>query len=111
MFAVQLPKVEMPMVELLRSSASPALGKTGLSGRRVLALENDPAELDALRGAERLIRRSHPRLAICVYHRAEHLWEIPLFVRDLGLQYDYFLRSHGHFGFDVVMYAVPRGGR
>jgi FkbM family methyltransferase len=73
-----------------------------------LKMDIEGAELDALRGAERLIRRSHPRLAICVYHRAEHLWEIPLFVRDLGLQYDYFLRSHGHFGFDVVMYAVPR---
>ena len=73
-----------------------------------LKMDIEGAELDALRGAERLVRRCHPRLAICVYHRAEHLWEIPLFVRDLGFEYDYFLRSHGHFGFDVVMYAVPR---
>jgi FkbM family methyltransferase len=75
-----------------------------------LKMDIEGAELDALRGAERLVRRCHPRLAICVYHRAEHLWEIPLFVRDMGLGYDYFLRSHGHFGFDVVMYAVPRVG-
>jgi FkbM family methyltransferase len=72
-----------------------------------LKMDIEGAELDALRGAERLIRRSCPRLAICVYHRAEHLWEIPLFVRALGLPYDFFLRSHGSGGFDVVMYAVP----
>ena len=73
-----------------------------------LKMDIEGAEPEALRGAERLIRRSRPRLAICVYHRAEHLWEIPLFVRELGIPYDYYLRSHGHFGFDVVMYAVPR---
>jgi CheY-like chemotaxis protein len=49
MFAVELPKVELSMTALLRSSATPTLDKTGLSGRRVLALDNDPAALDALR--------------------------------------------------------------
>jgi FkbM family methyltransferase len=73
-----------------------------------LKMDIEGAELDALRGAERLIRRARPRLAICVYHRPEHLWEIPLAVRDLGVPYEYFLRSHGHAGFDAVMYAVPR---
>jgi FkbM family methyltransferase len=73
-----------------------------------LKMDIEGAELEALRGAEGLIRRSQPRLAICVYHRPDHLWEIPLFVRDLELPYEYFLRSHGHCGFDLVMYAVPR---
>jgi CheY-like chemotaxis protein len=44
MFAVELPKAEPR-----HPSASPALGKTALAGRRVLALDNDPAALDALR--------------------------------------------------------------
>ena len=73
-----------------------------------LKMDIEGAELDALHGAERTIRRTRPRLAICVYHRAEHLWEIPLFVRDLGLGYDFYLRSLGRYGFDVVMYAVPQ---
>ena len=74
-------------------------------------MDIEGAELDALRGAERLIRRSRPRLAVCVYHRPEHLWAVPLFVRDLGVPYDFFLRSHGYGGFDLVMYAVPRERR
>src|SRR5690606_20833423 len=48
MFAVELPKAESSMTALLHSSASPA-SKTGLSGRCVLALDNDPVSLDALR--------------------------------------------------------------
>jgi FkbM family methyltransferase len=72
-----------------------------------LKMDIEGAELDALRGAEQLIRRAIPRLAVCVYHRPEHLWEIPLYVRALGLPYDLFLRSHGHLGFDIVLYAVP----
>ena len=70
-------------------------------------MDIEGAELDALSGAERLIRRAQPRLAVCVYHRPEHLWEIPLSVRAMGVPYDFFLRSHGHSGFDTVLYAVP----
>ena len=73
-----------------------------------LKMDIEGAELDALRGAEELIRRGRPRLAICVYHRPDDLWRIPMFVRDLDLSYDFYLRSHALFGFDVVMYAVPR---
>ena len=73
-----------------------------------LKMDIEGSELDALRGAERLIQRCRPRLAICVYHRPQDLWEIPLFVHGLGLEYDFHLRSHGHYGFDLVMYAVPR---
>ena len=72
-----------------------------------IKMDIEGAELDALAGAEQLIRRAHPRLAICVYHRPEHLWEIPSYVRALDVPYDLFLRSHGHSGFDTVLYAVP----
>ena len=96
---------EHPVTAVALDDALPAAMVTDLK------MDIEGAELEALRGAEALIRRAQPRLAICVYHRAEHLWEIPLFVRGLGLPYDLFLRSHGHFGFDVVMYAVPRAER
>ena len=73
-----------------------------------LKLDIEGAELEALQGARELISRSHPRLAVCVYHRPEHLWEIPLLLRDMCPWCDFYLRSHGHYGFDTVMYAVPR---
>ena len=72
-----------------------------------IKMDIEGAELDALAGAKQLIRRARPRLAVCVYHRPDHLWEIPLYVRALGVPYDLYLRSHGHSAFDTVLYAVP----
>jgi FkbM family methyltransferase len=92
---------DVPVTTLALDEALPSAVPTDVK------MDVEGAELDALRGAERLIRRAVPRLAICVYHRPEHLWEIPLFVRGMGLPYELFLRSHGYLGFDTVMYAVP----
>lgn len=66
-------------------------------------------EPDALAGAEQTIRRHAPILSICVYHRQEHLWEIPLQIQSFGQDYAYYQRRYvDEFG-DQVFYAVPRG--
>jgi FkbM family methyltransferase len=79
-----------------------------LAGTRIdyLKLDVEGSELDALRGAERLIRASKPRLAISAYHRPDHLWELPKWLLKLNLGYALYLRAHGHQGFDSVVYAV-----
>ncbi|MGO8746186.1 MAG: hypothetical protein ACLQNE_09370, partial [Thermoguttaceae bacterium] len=64
-------------------------------------------EPQALAGARQTILRHHPALAVCVYHRQEHLWEIPLYLRDLWDGYRFFLRRHGDEFGDVVCYALP----
>jgi FkbM family methyltransferase len=73
-----------------------------------LKMDIEGAEPEALAGARALISRCRPRLAICVYHRPDHLWSVPAAIESLGLDYAYLLRAHAHGGFDVVMYAVPR---
>jgi len=73
-----------------------------------LKMDIEGAEPEALAGALGLIQRSRPRLALCVYHRPDHIWSIPAAVEALGLDYALFLRSHGHGGFDLVMYGIPR---
>ena len=64
-------------------------------------------ELKALAGAAKVIKQYNPILAVCVYHRPDHLWRIPLFIKSLSDQYRFFLRSHGQEGWDLVCYAVP----
>jgi FkbM family methyltransferase len=49
------------------------------------------AELDALKGAEKTIKTFQPKLAISLYHKLEHLWEIPHFINDLGLGYEFYI--------------------
>jgi FkbM family methyltransferase len=65
-------------------------------------------EPEALQGASEVIRRNVPILAICVYHRQDHLWRLPLFMQSLSAEYRLFLRPHVLEVWDLVCYAVPR---
>jgi FkbM family methyltransferase len=65
-------------------------------------------ELDALAGARECIRRSRPKLAICVYHRPDHLWQVPLAMHALLPDSRMTMRSYFQDGFDTVCYCVPK---
>ena len=45
----------------------------------------------ALKGAQKLIRKCHPKMAICVYHKYEDYRELFSFIEPLG--YKMFLRA------------------
>jgi FkbM family methyltransferase len=72
-----------------------------------IKMDIEGAELDALMGAEKTILRDRPVMAICLYHRPEHLWKIPLFLHYLVPSYKLFLRAYAENGWDLVCYAVP----
>jgi FkbM family methyltransferase len=74
----------------------------------MIKLDIEGAELDALAGARRTIECHAPVLAVCVYHKQDHLWTIPLELRRLRNDYALFLRPHNEEGWDLVCYAVPR---
>jgi len=72
-----------------------------------IKMDIEGSEIDALRGAAATIRRCSPKLAICVYHRPDHLWEIPSLLRQLLPGSTLTLRNHMLDGFDTVCYCVP----
>ena len=51
------------------------------------------AEIGLLRGAESVIKRDRPVIAICVYHSAEHIIEIPKLIEKYAIDYEFFLRK------------------
>jgi FkbM family methyltransferase len=73
-----------------------------------IKLDIEGAEPDALLGAREAIRAHGPVIAVCVYHLQNHLWKIPLMLRDWRDDYAFFLRPHNEEGWDLVCYAVPR---
>jgi len=73
----------------------------------VIKMDIEGFEPLALEGARGLLEKQRPALLICVYHRPEHLWTIPLWIHDLGLEYKLFLCHHGISSSETVCYAVP----
>jgi hypothetical protein len=70
-------------------------------------MDIEGAEIDALAGARRIIEKDRPVLGICVYHRQDHLWRIPLLISSLSNDYKIFLRPYSDEGWELVCYAVP----
>ncbi|MGD0507352.1 MAG: FkbM family methyltransferase [Terriglobales bacterium] len=89
--------VECVPIDDLATEAAPTFIKMDIEG----------AELDALEGARRSIQKHRPILSICVYHKQNDLWRIPLFIHSLVEDYRLFLRPHYGDGWDLVCYAVP----
>ncbi len=73
----------------------------------IMKFDIEGAELAALAGAQEIIRKYKPILAVSVYHKQNDLWRIPLFINELNPGYNLFLRSHYHDGLDTVCYAIP----
>jgi len=71
-----------------------------------IKMDIESMEPAALRGAESTIRASAPTLAICVYHRPEHLWEIPQMIRDWQPDYRLYLRHYSTNMSETVMFAI-----
>ena len=71
-------------------------------------MDIEGAEIEALKGAQNIIQKYKPGLAISVYHAPEHVWEIPILIREmLPNTYQYYLRSHAYNDFETVLYAIP----
>ena len=79
-----------------------------LEDRKVTFIKMDieGAELAALRGAERIIREQRPKLAICVYHKPEDIWEIPSLILRYHPDYKLYLRHYSITQTETVLYAV-----
>lgn len=57
-----------------------------------IKLDVEGAELDVLKGATSLITHDKPILAISIYHKIEHLWLIPKFIKNICNNYKFSLR-------------------
>jgi FkbM family methyltransferase len=62
-------------------------------------------ELDMLHGAESVIKRDKPLLAISIYHNASDIFTIPLFIKQLCGSYILKIRHHKYKFDDTVLYA------
>ena len=62
-------------------------------------------EPEMLHGAEKIIRRDHPKIAIAMYHNASDLYSVFKFLRELKQDYNFAVRHHSTSYVDTVLYA------
>jgi FkbM family methyltransferase len=63
-------------------------------------------EPEVLKGCEKIIKGKKPKLAVCVYHRPAHLWELPFQIASINPGYKFYLRHHEPELYGTVLYAV-----
>ena len=71
-----------------------------------IKMDIEGSEYKAIIGAQDHIRNDYPKLAICVYHSPEDLWEIPLMIHRMFPKYNKFeLRHHSKDFRETVLYV------
>lgn len=69
-------------------------------------MDIEGSELEALKGMSRTICACKPKLAICMYHKPEDMWEIPMYLKKLVPEYRLFVRHYSNSDLETVLYAV-----
>lgn len=71
-----------------------------------IKMDIEGSEKEALLGAQRIISECKPKLAICIYHKIEDLWEIPLLIKTIRPDYHIYIRNYKDRVDETVCYAI-----
>ena len=89
-------KVEMVALDDLLANKKPTFIKMDIEG----------GEYEALKGAEKIVREQHPKLAISVYHLPRDIFDIPALILSYYPDYKLYLRHYSPFVEETILYAV-----
>lgn len=73
-----------------------------------IKMDIEGSEMEGLYGSKNIITSQKPKLAICIYHKPNDLWELPLFIKELVKGYRLYIRHYDLSLMDTVCYAIPK---
>lgn len=71
-----------------------------------LKMDIEGAEVEAIKGARNIIQSDKPRMAVCIYHKPNDLWEIPLMIHEMVPEYKMYIRHMGIRCYGTILYAA-----
>ena len=71
-----------------------------------IKLDIEGSEIAAISGGSTLIGHYAPKLAVCVYHKPQDIWEVPILLHKINQNYKFYLRHHGPICIGTVLYAT-----
>ena len=69
-------------------------------------MDIEGSEMAALRGAKDTITKNKPKLAICLYHKPQDIWEIPIYIKKILPECKIYIRHHTDLLNETVCYAI-----
>ena len=73
-----------------------------------IKMDIEGSEKEALLGAKNIIQKFSPTLAICLYHKPQDLYELPLLINKINPNYNMHLRLYGELGLELVLYCIKK---
>ncbi len=71
-----------------------------------IKMDIEGSELEAINGAIKTIRRDKPVLAICIYHKQEDFWKLPLRIKEICPEYTKFwIEQYSPWDIETVLYV------
>lgn len=70
-----------------------------------IKMDIEGSEKKALEGAQNTIKKYKPKLAICLYHKAEDIITLPKYILELVPEYKFKIRHYTTFAYDTILYA------
>ncbi|MBW1963064.1 MAG: FkbM family methyltransferase [Deltaproteobacteria bacterium] len=72
----------------------------------LIKMDIEGSEFEAVKGCESILKKFAPKLQICIYHKADDLWEIPLLIKKINPKYKLSLGVHKQHFIDTILYAI-----
>lgn len=70
-------------------------------------MDIERTELEALQGAQ-IIYRDRPKLASCIYHKPEDVWQISRYIDSLVPEYKFYICRFGMRYAGTILYCSVR---
>lgn len=71
----------------------------------LIKMDIEGAELETLKGLKDTILKYHPKLAVCIYHKMDDIYDIPTYIHELVPEYRFKVRQHVSSLLDTVLYC------
>ena len=71
-----------------------------------IKIDVEGADLDVLYGAQETIRQYRPRIAVSIYHKDEHMLEIPEFMHEMYPAYKLYVRHYSSMDGETILYCL-----
>lgn len=71
-----------------------------------IKMDIEGAEIAALKGATQIIQRDKPQMMISAYHRTNHMWDIPILIKQIEPSYKIFCGHQLNAAFEPEFYLT-----